>query len=172
MTRFSSLLFPSYSFKLFLTLDDVATANVDCAGLLRATHWLFSSGLSLTTLLFLFRVRAVYNNNKWAANFFSLMWLGVVAASIVETQEGILGVRQEPSGRCITVRDITPFITATTIVPMANDIIIFLAITWKLVQTSNQEDLSPRKGLVIAIFGRRLPSFSKTLLRDGQAYFL
>ncbi|KAF8198454.1 hypothetical protein BJ912DRAFT_951433 [Pholiota molesta] len=145
--------------------------NVDCATLLRATHWTFAFGLSLTTLLLVLRARAVYQNQKQVANFLSAIWLGVVAAALVETALGSLGIRDASSGRCVNVHTITPFIIATTIVPMANDIAIFCAITWKLVQNSHEE-LTMRSGLMAAVFGRHLPSFSRTLLRDGQAYFL
>jgi hypothetical protein len=156
---------PSYLFKIeaYHVLTFSAGTNMDCATLLRATHWTFAFGLSLTTLLLALRARAVYQTQKRVANLLSALWLGVVAAALVETALGSLGRRDAASGRCVDVHTITPFIIGTTIVPMANDTAVFCAITWKLVQNSHGE-LTMRRGLMVALFGRRLPSFSRTLL--------
>jgi hypothetical protein len=40
-------------------------------------------GVSATSLLFLFRVNAVYNNSRIIAAFFGLLWLAIVGLNIL-----------------------------------------------------------------------------------------
>ncbi len=83
-----------------------------------------------------------------------------------------MGVRGEPianTGYCIEYK--TPLAWEfARIVPFIHDTIVFMATSFALMRNSYSDD---SKGKLEAIvFGKYLPAFSKSLLRDGQAYYL
>ena len=64
-----------------------------------------------------------------------------------------------------------PYIAATTIIPLVNDTLVFVAITWRL--TRNSYDVyTISSGIRTVIFGDYLLVFSKVLLQDAQIYYL
>jgi hypothetical protein len=65
---------------------------------------------------------------------------------------------------------IDPFAAVSSIIPLINDTLVFLAISWRL--SRNAYPLESGIGVRVFIFGEYLPLFSKVLLRDGQAYYL
>ncbi|KAF8961163.1 hypothetical protein BDZ97DRAFT_1227819 [Flammula alnicola] len=159
----------------FILIAIFATVNVnanDCARVLRGSAWVFTVAMPATTLLFFFRVRAVYMNNKYVTTFFFFVWLGVVAGCFVVASQTDITHSSQPNTRCLDSSvDLVSFVAAATIVPMANDVLIFCAVTWKLMQNTHVK-ITLKKGTRIILFGHYLPAFSRTLLRDGQAYFL
>ena len=66
------------------------------------------------------------------------------------------------------------FVQIAAIIPVINETLVFLAISWRLYSNSYVRP-SPtiiRNGLQVLIFGDYLPRFSKAILQDGQAYYL
>ena len=64
-----------------------------------------------------------------------------------------------------------PFLLAATIIPLINDTLVFVAITWRLSRNS-YDAYTLRSGIRSLVFGDYLPVFSRVLLLDGQAYYL
>ena len=129
------------------------------------------AALAFTSLLFFFRVRAVFNTNPRVIAFFAVLWLSILGeclAFIVFIFEN-----PEPTNAKAVCENtgIAPYIAATTITPLINDTLIFLAISWRLFRNS-YDPYTLRSGIRPLIFGDHLPVFSKVLFRDGQAYFL
>ena len=153
-----------------------ANPMVDCTILLTTASWILAIALSLTTLLFFFRVRAIYLNNKCVTALFFLCWLAVVAGCIVGAQR--VG-KDEPSGSnsfanpyCISDPiDMVSVVTSMSTIPMINDVLSFIAVTWRITQNSLVE-VSFVNGFKVVLLGRYLPALSKALLMDGQFYFL
>lgn len=136
--------------------------------------WMMSFSLSLTTLLFFLRVRAIYADRQYVVSFFFILWIGVIAGCVVETQVGgVATIKNTPSqGYCISNPiNILSLVTTMATIPMVNDTLSFCAVTWRLMHNS-QVDRSFQKGIKVVIFGRYLPAFSRALLIDGQIYFL
>jgi hypothetical protein len=52
-----------------------------------------------------------------------------------------------------------------------HDSLIFLATSWALMRNS-YSDISMKGSVRVMFLGRHLPAFSKSILRDGQAYYL
>jgi len=124
-----------------------------------------------TTLLFFFRVRAVYLDNNYVVGAFAIMWLGVVAVCINATQEGGAG-EIGPTNYCLPVGDVRgPSVSASAIIPFINDVLGFCAVTWRLTQNS-QVNPTLKSSFKAMAFGHYLPTFSRALLQDGQTYFL
>ena len=131
--------------------------------------------LVLTSLLFLFRTRAVFKRNPWVTTFFAFLWLAVLGGCIalivdVFTPVPVNTVTNTPQ-LCID-SGINPFAATVTIIPLINDTLIFLATTWRLSRNSYADPYTLESGIKIFILGDHLPVFSKVLLRDGQAYYL
>ena len=142
----------------------------NCFRSLKALAVLFVFAMSSTSLLFYFRARAVFLSNPWAVAFFGILWLGVVGGSLT-TIPAFVGVNLGPTRRCLT-GVIKFYSVACTIAPLINDTIVFLAISWRLCYINIGARPTVRNGVRMAIFGDHLPVFSKSLLQDGQIYFL
>lgn len=149
----------------------VNTAPVgNCSQIFTVTVWLFAVAIPSTTLLFFFRVRAVYLDNKYVVGAFALMWLGVLGGCITATQNDE-ATRIGPTDYCLSVSHRAPAISAAAIIPLINDVLSFCAVTWRLAQNA-QIKPTFRTGFKVMVFGHYLPVFSRALLQDGQIYFL
>ena len=142
----------------------------NCNQMFTATAWLFAAAIPSTTLLFFFRVRAVYLDNKYVVGAFAVMWLGVLAVCIAATQED-KATRIGPTNYCFSRSHLSPAISAATIVPLINDVLGFCAVTWRLTQNAQIEPTFTTSFKVM-VLGHYLPAFSRALLKDGQIYFL
>jgi hypothetical protein len=59
-------------------------ASIDnCAALKYVEGIFFEMGVPATSLLFLFRVKAVYNHSRVITAFFGFLWLAIVCLSIL-----------------------------------------------------------------------------------------
>ncbi|KDR73141.1 hypothetical protein GALMADRAFT_722177 [Galerina marginata CBS 339.88] len=145
------------------------TAPVGHCENIRYIQFLFLLSVPPTSFLFLFRVHALYLGNKFVTGFFSLMWLAVVGACLTPVL-GVSGAYIGTTQYCIHSQ-LEPYVTAACIVPFLNDILIFLATSWKLFQNAHAA-MNIKNGVRIMIFGDYLPALSRGILKDGQAYFL
>ncbi|KJA19461.1 hypothetical protein HYPSUDRAFT_44210 [Hypholoma sublateritium FD-334 SS-4] len=170
ISRISTLIFSIVTLVFVVTTD-----TASCARLVTTEKWSVAVAISTTSLLFFWRVRAVYKDNRIVCGFFFLAWLAVACASVLHTQFSVfvLDLEQiQQAGRCFTTGSYSTFIIASTLVPMVNDLLIFCAITYRLMAMAEVDNPTPKKRLMVALFGKYLPAFSRTLLQDGQAYFL
>ena len=83
---------------------------------------------------------------------------------------GIIGTNIGPTQYCLT-GGIKPYAEAAAVIPMINDTIIFCAISWRLWR-NNWARPTVKNSFRVFVFGDYLPSFSKSMLLDGQAYYL
>lgn len=159
---------------LTIKLRIVTTDTARCAGLETAMKWSIAVAISTTSLLFFFRVRAVYRHSRIVCGFFLFAWLAVLCACVLHTQIGfLLNIKSSQQvRRCLAAGNDSPFISASTLIPMVNDLLIFCAITYRLMSMAEVGHPTPTKRILAALFGTYLPAFSRTLLQDGQAYFL
>ena len=158
-------------FFFFLLLAIHSSSSI-CFVLFRMVVVFYSSTVVFTSLLFFFRTRAVFDSYPWIVAFFAFMWLVVLGgclAFVVDILKPI-GLVLLPYPICFD-SGVDPYIAAATIIPLINDTLVFLAITWRLSRFS-YNPLSLRGNVRLLIFGDYLPVFSKVLLRDGQAYYL
>jgi chromate transport protein ChrA len=133
----------------------------------------FCAALVFTSLLFFIRTRAVFNMNPWVVAFFAGLWLallGVCLSFIVDIFKPVLVNPASNTTICYNI-SINRFVAATTIIPLINDTLVFLAISWRLSRNS-YDPYTLKSGIRFIIFGEYLPKFSKALLQDGQAYYL
>ena len=129
---------------------------------------LFSLAVPLTSLLFFFRACAVFGMNPSAVAIFGVLWLGVLGGCLT-TIPGSSGVNIGPTPYCANGA-FKLYLIAATVTPLINDGIVFIAISWRL--WSNTWTRRTVKNGVRVVFGDYLPAFSRSLLQDGQIYFL
>jgi hypothetical protein len=101
------------------------------------------------------------------------LWLVVLGGCLAFV---IYALKTKPATNTITSaicinEEINPFVAVTTITPLINDTLVFLAITWRLSCNSYARH-TLKNGFKFLVFGDYLPVFSKVLLQDGQAYYL
>ncbi|KAF9553159.1 hypothetical protein CPC08DRAFT_714025 [Agrocybe pediades] len=125
--------------------------------------------MSSTSLLFFYRIRALYIGNNYVVGLFFALWLCVVASSITPIF-AVSGANIGQTKYC-QINRLERFVAASVIVPFVNDTLVFVATSWKLMRHSHAET-SIKNGIRVMILGRYLPAFSKAMLQDGQAYYL
>ncbi|KAH9475853.1 hypothetical protein JR316_0011413 [Psilocybe cubensis] len=131
--------------------------------------WIYTGAISFTSLLFTFRVRAIFEGNRYVTAFFGILWLVVVGTALMTTQGDTAG--QIGSTKSCVNEHFKEYVTGSAIAPLVNDTLVFLAISWRLMQNSLLGN--DRKFCIRAmILGKRMPSFSRALLKDGQVYYL
>ena len=132
----------------------------------------FSTAVVFTSLLFFFRTRAVFNGNRWIVAFFSTLWLAVLGGCLAFIVDVFYAPSPAPNTHAFCIKEnINPFVAAATIIPLINDTLTFLAVTWRLFRASYVRR-TLKNGIRLLVFGDYLPVFSKALLQDGQAYYL
>jgi len=129
----------------------------------------FSVAVPSTSLLFFFRVRAVFDRDPWIVYFFAILWLAVLVACATPIA-AIRVAHIGPTNYCMNV-DIMSYADTAVIVPLINDTLIFIAITLRLWYNSSAPR-TVKDGVRVVIFGNHLPVFSRAILQDGQVYYL
>ena len=120
------------------------------------------------TLLVVFRACALYRNNPYVVTFFSCSWLVLVVACVtvpVASTAVNIGITEYCTPQ---VRSLVSF--GIIYVPI-HETLIFLATSWAFLQSS-YTDTNVTNGLRVMVLGKFLPEFSKSILHDGQAYYL
>jgi hypothetical protein len=130
-------------------------------------------GISASTLLWLFRLRAIYGGNRIVTFVFGLLWLTVVGESVAVTIGGLSTTTVGNPPRCV-VLSAKSYDGASGIVLAVYDTLVFLAISYRLVSnfTKTQQQQTPWEQFKALLNGSNLPVFSKTLLTDGQMYYM
>lgn len=144
-----------------------------CVMLGRIVVIFFSTAVVFTSLLFFFRTRAIFDGHHWIIAVFAGLWLAVLGGSLAFIIDVFDAPKPAPHAHimfCIK-ENINPFVAASTIIPLINDTLVFLAITWRLSRSSYARH-TLKNGLRTLVLGDYLPVFSKALLQDGQAYYL
>ena len=133
------------------------------------TSELFSLGVYTTSLLFFFRVRAVFWGHHRATGFFLLLWFAILG-TCASVPFSVESKRIGSSGPCI-ITEMRPYCSSCMVTLTTYDTVIFFAISWRLLAFFAPDE-SLRKKLKYFIGRRALPLISETLLRSGQKYYL
>lgn len=146
-----------------------ATPVPNCATLKKILEVVYCVAVSSTSLLFFFRTRAVFNRDPWIIFLFACLCLAVFGACVTPII-GVFTGNIGPTSYCMTV-EVKPYTAAAVVVPLINDTLIFIAITWRLHSNSSARR-TINDGVRVLVFGNYLPAFSKAMLQDGQVYYL
>ncbi len=156
-------------FELMVRTLPLAVPVGNCLNVIRGIHSIYPLTVPTTVLLFVFRVCALFNNNKFVVVFFSLSWLAVLASSFT-LPIGAQAVAIGNTNYCASGAG-KPFTRVVTFVPFVHETLVFFATSWAFMRRS-YVDVNVKNGVKVMILGRHLPAFSKSILHDGQAYYL
>lgn len=151
--------------RIFLTVGAVE----NCQGLLTGLACVYAFTFPATSLLFLLRVRAIYNGRKLVTAFFVICWIALTGLSITLPFH-LHGTRIGPTSHCMDTerQAITP---APIIASAVFDSLVFIFISWSLLGNSLSGDGIQEKARLF--FGRSgLPALSRALLSGVQVYYL
>ena len=155
-----------------------AISSTNCGVFSTVTAACSSIAFSCTALLFFFRLRAIYNQNRITIWSFFVLWLAIPAVSIWSTCIIASGIHLEdeayPSFKYCPdlVTNIQAQFLYTQSTTLAYDTLVFIAISRRLCRISYLKPQGPRESLKLLLFGKYLPIFTKSLYLDGQAYYL
>lgn len=112
----------------------VSTSAKDCQVVTLSSAWFAAFAIALNGLLFLFRIRAIFNDAKSVVLFFACQWVAVLECSLAEP----FGVKAAYIGEvesCIDVF-IAKFVSLGPIASWIYDTLVFIAISSKLMSFS------------------------------------
>jgi len=128
----------------------------------------FVLAMPATSLLFFFRVRAVWSNSKIITAFFGMLWLGNLGTSVL-VPFAVDGAHIGTTQRCIDTA-VRSYASTPIVLNAINDTLIFIAISLRIVAFTVAGDTW---GAHIRSFvsGDGLPRMSRALLQGGQLYY-
>ncbi|KAF9524727.1 hypothetical protein CPB83DRAFT_860789 [Crepidotus variabilis] len=131
---------------------------------------LFLLNRSSVSLLFYFRVVAVWNRNRYIVGFFTITWLLVVAGSVL----AIFATRGDhigPTQYCLVVVT-QDFLFLAAVAESVNDMLVCAAITYKLAEDG--QHLGVLRGGRSLFIWRRVSfgRLSERFMQDTQLYLL
>ena len=144
-------------------------APIGHCGYIRDISFLYTVALPSTLLPFVARVSALYGNNKFVVTFFSLLWLCVLASAI-SVALGTSALRIGKTNYCAESRAKKSSVLAA--MALVYDTLIFVATSWALMRTYTYTPVTSNRAFRNMVLGKHLFAFSKSILRDGQAYYL
>ncbi|KAH8115960.1 hypothetical protein DFH11DRAFT_1250200 [Phellopilus nigrolimitatus] len=153
-------------------------SSVSCSPLLSAAAWLYTAERCSTSLLFFFRVRAVYLGGRSASVFFLVLWLSVLGSCAylpfsIETSTKFTGLRPfnwSGEGTCKIGLMGLECLTCVG-AAVVYDTFVFCAISWRLLSfNANGDGDNSWPGYFC---GRKeLPVVSGTVFRGGKQYYI
>ncbi|KDR70188.1 hypothetical protein GALMADRAFT_41759, partial [Galerina marginata CBS 339.88] len=148
----------------------LTTPVENCATFQIALNVLLVVFVSCTTCFFYIRVCAIYDLNRYIIAFFGTTWLATVAMSITFAHT-FTAHHIEPTTYC-TERIQGYYLGPTTAILLFNDVLIYLAITWKVYHIFRDAETTMGQRLKQLVFGASLPVLSKVILQDSGLYCL
>ncbi|KAF9255575.1 hypothetical protein L218DRAFT_883835 [Marasmius fiardii PR-910] len=143
----------------------------DCQKLQIAQGIFYIISTGFTSFLFLLRVMAVWNWNKWIVVIFTVLWLATVGVTIL-VPIGLGSSHIGTTQACLLTR-VADYTESSGITALINDSAVFLAITYRILMNSLYEGNPSAQFKTFIGNGRSfLPKLSKNLLRSGQQYYL
>jgi hypothetical protein len=140
-----------------------------------------------TALLFFFRVSALYHNHRYLRAVFFTLWIATVGISSFEFLMFDAATISLPhfQQQCIITKMSRIFVLIPSLGILLHDTAVFFAISYKVYKNSQLEaqpvilssatvtvrGLGSKTGIFF-FPGKKLPAFSRSLLKDGQAYYL
>ncbi|KAI0795904.1 hypothetical protein C8Q75DRAFT_711227 [Abortiporus biennis] len=139
----------------------------DCHALAKAIGWCGALAMPLNSLLFFFRVRAVFNSNRIIVFLFGLLWLATLGC--ISAPFAVDGIHIGTTKNCVN-SNVKSYSSAGIIIVGVHDTLVFFAITTRLTMYSLADNWAER---IKAFFsGKGMGHMSKTLLMTGQLYYL
>lgn len=149
--------------------NTIRIAPIDNCNALKYVEGVFIEiAIPATSLLFLFRVKAIYNHSKIITAFFGFLWIAIAGLSILI----MLGITRDhiPYTRRCTEGLAHTYTMVPIILTAVYDTLIFIAISYRMISLSMLD--GPWSARVKSFFtGKGLHYLSRAMLQSGQAYY-
>lgn len=148
-----------------------STLVKNCQVLVVCTAWFAACAIPLNSLLFLFRIRAVFNDSKRVIIFFGLLWVVELGCSLSMP----FGIRATYVKTLRSCHDtfVADFVSLGPIISWIYDTLVFFAISAKLMSYTPMERQHTRYGRLVSFFSSlEKGRVSRALLQTGQIYYL
>ncbi|KAF9044933.1 hypothetical protein BJ165DRAFT_1527878 [Panaeolus papilionaceus] len=140
---------------------------------------LYPIAIPSASLLFFFRLRAVFLGNKLVTSTFAILWLCELATSLMYPLSFPLGyvtsnnVDESMPSACLPHfdQDAGKVLLLPITMTFLFDTLVLIAISWRLTKNTHTEQ-GFRNGVRTFFGGKYLPAFSQALLQDNQLYYL
>ncbi|KAJ7767952.1 hypothetical protein DFH07DRAFT_866847 [Mycena maculata] len=177
MVRVSKFGLPvvTYFFSRVITLAYLSISTIyqvaplaNCRHVQIASGTLYGVSVPATAALFILRIVAVFHGNRVVVNSFLFAWFLTLGCSIiVPFYIGTTNIG--PTKRCINT-DVGHIAGVGTIVNTLTNLLVFIALSWRLTLNGTAPGLAGRSQSLI--HGTSLPIMSKVLLQSGQIFYL
>ncbi|KAH8102105.1 hypothetical protein BXZ70DRAFT_1006727 [Cristinia sonorae] len=157
---------------LFIALTTIfSTAPIrHCTSVAKAQGWAVAIQFPMNSLLFLFRIQAVFYGERLVIVIFTLLWLAVAATSVL-APFCFSGVPIGDTAYCIDTR-LKDVGSAGIVTAAVDDTLVFLAITTKLVMVHPSSTTSWSQRWKLVFIGEGMGRISRVVFRTGQLYYL
>lgn len=140
----------------------------NCHALAKAIGWCGGFALPLNSLLFFFRIRAVFNQSRIIKTAFFILWLGTLGGGLT-APFGVDGTHIGTTENCINT-NVKSYSSAGIVVVAIHDTSVFLAISLRLLMYSLADTWGQRFKSFFS--GGGMGNMSRSLLKSGQLYYL
>ncbi|EPT05765.1 hypothetical protein FOMPIDRAFT_1111231 [Fomitopsis schrenkii] len=159
--------FTTLAFVVISTTSRVAPIG-HCAEYEKASATILAVAVSSSALLFFFRIRAVFHNNRAVIGFYFILWL-FVAGTAVASPFSVTGESIGPT-RYRSDAGEKKFGFSLLIALLIHDTLVFAAMSYRLLCNSREEP-TLRKQLGSFWSYQSLPRITSIILKDNQRYY-
>ncbi|KAK7681909.1 hypothetical protein QCA50_014871 [Cerrena zonata] len=143
----------------------------DCQKVVPITEWFMVLSMIFNSLLFVFRVRAVYFNSRKVTIIFSVLWL----TTLTQLIPPIVSVMQIHPGDgwadCDAILNMKPWVIIGFILTAIFDTAVFVAISMQVLGFTGE--VHTRKERMSSFLnGKELGNLTRSVLQTGQLYYL
>ena len=153
---------------LFDTADLVP--NSDCRRITPAVEWFMVSALVLNSLVFFFRVRAVYLNSIKATVIFGLLWVTTLT-QLLPPIASELHITDGPRNSCSSILNMEPWVVTGFIFTALFDSAVFIAISIQVLGFTSGL-YSWKEQVSVFINAKGLGEITRVILQTGQIFYL
>ncbi|KAH8087791.1 hypothetical protein BXZ70DRAFT_955161 [Cristinia sonorae] len=151
---------------LALAFDTAKVSN--CESLVKSIGAFACIHIATNSLLFLFRIYAIFSGERYILAFFTFLWVAAVACSIT-APFSLHGVHIGTTEYCIFDR-VKPYGSAGIVGSAVNDTLVFIAISLKLMSATPAKSTSERFRRFFR--GEGMGDLTRAVVHGGQQYYL
>ncbi|KAF7362549.1 hypothetical protein MVEN_00603100 [Mycena venus] len=140
----------------------------DCQAAIITFTTFYPLSIGSTSLLFFFRVRAVYGGHHLVTLIFGILWVFVLGSAITVPT---LGSHAARIGSSCILTEVSQYAWLPGVALAINDTSVFLAISYRLL-ANTCTDYTPWERIQALFRGPNLHTFSKVVFKDGQKYYM
>lgn len=144
------------------------TRNDGCQAIVQIAEWFMVLSMILNSLLFVFRVRAVYLNSRKVTIIFGLLWLTTLSQLLPPIASAL---HISGGDDCDAILEMKPWVVTGFILTAIFDTAVFVAISMQVLGFTGT--VHTRKERMLSFLnGKELGRITRAVLQTGQLYYL